>query len=391
VTRTAEVVVIGAGVMGASVAYHLAARGCRDVLVLERSDRAGLGSTGRAMGGFRGQFATDVCVRLSLLAREKLLRFRDELGVDPGYRPVGYLFMARTAAQLDTLRAAHAVQRRAGLHQVREVGSDEIPRLSTAVRADRYVGGSFCPTDGYIVPLDILRGYLGGAQRLGVTIEYGVGDVACLAEDSGDGTRRVRGVRTRRGEVAARHVVNAAGPWAAAVGRTAGIEVPVVPARRQVAITAPCALSADTPMTIDVDDGVHYRVRDGRVVLMWPVDTPADDPFDTTFDPRWLDALLPRAYAMAPALRDAGIDPDACLCGLYEMSPDKHAILGPAPGVRGLYLINGSSGHGVMHSTALGQLLAEIIVDGRAHSLDVHALRPSRFAEGEPNLETGVL
>ena len=168
VTRTADVVIIGAGVMGASVAYHLAERGCRDVLVLERGDRAGLGSTGKAMGGFRGQFATEVCVRLSLLAREKLLRFRDELGVDPGYRPVGYLFMARTAAQLETLRTAQTVQRRAGLHETREVGPDEIRRLSPAVRAERYLGGVFCPTDGYIAPLEILRGYLAGAQRLGV-------------------------------------------------------------------------------------------------------------------------------------------------------------------------------------------------------------------------------
>jgi len=391
VTRTAGVVIIGAGVMGASVAYHLAERGCRDVLVLERGDRAGLGSTGKAMGGFRGQFATEVCVRLSLLAREKLLRFRDALGVDPGYRPVGYLFMARTAAQLETLRTAQTVQRRAGLHETREVGPDEIRRLSPAVRAERYLGGVFCPTDGYIAPLEILRGYLAGAQRLGVGIEYGAGEVTCLMHEAGDGTRQVRGVRTPRGEIAARHVVNAAGPWAAGVARTAGIEIPVVPTRRHVAITHPFSLPDDTPMTIDVDDGVHYRVRDGRVVLMWPVDTPADDPFDTTFDPQWLEAMLPRVYAMAPGLRDAGIDAGACLCGLYEMSPDKHAILGPAPGVRGLYLINGSSGHGVMHSAALGQLLAEIIVDGHARSLDVHALRPSRFAEGEPNLETGVL
>lgn len=390
-TRTAEVVVVGAGVMGASVAYHLAARGCRDVLVLERNDRAGLGSTGKAMGGFRAQFATDVCVRLSLLAREKLRQFPDELGVDPGYRPVGYLFMARTPAQLEMLRTAQTVQRAAGLHEVREVGADEIQRLSPAVRAERYVGGSFCPTDGYLAPLEILRGYLAGAARLGVTIEYGVGDVACLLDDEDGGTGRVRGVRTARGEIAARQVVNAAGPWAAAFGRSAGVDVPVVPTRRQVAITHPASLPADTPMTIDVDDGVHYRVRDGRVVLMWPVDTPAEDPFDTTFDPRWLEALLPRAYAMAPVLRDAGIDPTACLCGLYEMSPDKHAVLGPAPGVRGLYLINGSSGHGVMHATALGQLLAEMIVDGRARSLDVQALRPSRFADGAPNLETGVL
>ena len=219
--RTADVVVIGAGVMGASTAYHLAARGCRNILVLEQRDEAGLGSTGKAMGGFRGQFATEVCVRLSLLAREKLGRCREELGADPGYRPVGYLFMARTHDQLKILRAAQAVQRAAGLHEVREISPDDIGHLSPAVRADRYVGGTFCPTDGYIAPLEILRGYLGGAQRLGVTVEYGAGEVACLLAEGE--TPRVRGVRTRREDIAAHRVVNAAGPWAAAVARTGGV------------------------------------------------------------------------------------------------------------------------------------------------------------------------
>ncbi|HYM69868.1 MAG TPA: FAD-binding oxidoreductase [bacterium] len=386
-------VVIGSGVVGASVAYHLARRGCRNVLVLERHGRPGLGSTGKASGGFRAQFTTDVCVRLSLLAREKLLRFRDEVGADPGYRPVGYVFMAKTPAQLAALRQALGVQRAAGLHQAREVDPDEISRLSPAVRMDGIIGGSWCPIDGYIVPLQIMRGYLGAAERLGVRIEYGVGEVACLVDGGpAPDARRIRGVRTARGEVTARCVVNAAGPWAGLVARTAGVSLPVAPLRRQTALTHPFpALPDDTPMTINVDDKFHFRVLDGRALLLWPGDTPTDDPFDTTFEPRWLDEMLPYAYASVPCLRDARIDLERCLCGLYEMSPDKHVILGPAPGVEGLFLVNGSSGHGVMHSPALGHLVAEMILDGRAHTLDVRALRPTRFDEGEPNVDTGVL
>lgn len=385
--RTADVVIIGAGVMGASVAYHLARRGCTDVVVLERYGASGLGSTGKATGGFRCQFTTDVYVRISLLARERLRQLRDEVGVDPGYRPVGYLFMARTAAQLAALRAALATQRAAGLEDVREVGVEDIRRLSPEVRTDDLAGGVFGPSDGYIVPLEIMRGFIEAGRRLGVRFEYDAGTVECRVEGA-----RITGVRTKRGDVHTRRVVNAAGPWAGLLGRSAGVDIPVSPLRRQTAVTQPFPrLPGHTPMTINVDDGFHFRVRDGRAWLLWPADTPTDDPFDTTFDPRWLPGLLARAYDRVPCFREVEIDVARCTCGLYEMSPDKHALVGPAPGVEGFYLINGSSGHGVMHSAVLGQLLAEIMLDGRAHTLDIHALRPSRFAEDEPNPESEIL
>jgi sarcosine oxidase, subunit beta len=386
-------VIIGAGVMGASVAYHLAARGMRKILVLEREPTPGGGSTGRATGGFRAQFGSDVHVRLSLFAREKLLRFREELGVDPGYRPCGYLFMARTDAELAPLRRAMAVQRSAGLHDVKEVTPEEIRRLAPWVRTDDLRGGTFCSIDGFMRPLEILRGYLEAATRLGVRTEYGVGDAECLVSTtSADGTRRITGVRSARGEVATPCVVNAAGPWAGVLAEQAGVHVPVRPLRRHTAITHPFPhIPEDSPMTICHWDGVHWRVRDGRVLLLWPADRPSGDPFDTTFDPRWLQELLPRAYDRAPCLAEATIDLPRCWAGLYEMSPDRHSLVGPAPGVHGFYLINGSSGHGVMHSPALGELLAEIILDGGARSLNIEALRPSRFAEGKPNPEDGLL
>jgi glycine/D-amino acid oxidase-like deaminating enzyme len=379
--------------MGASVAYHLAAAGCRNILILERHDRPGLGSTGAATGGFRTQFGSAINVRLSLLAREKLLRFRDELGVDPGYRPCGYLFMARNEAEIAPLRRALAVQQAAGVREAREVTADDIRRLTPWVRADDLLGGTFCPLDGFIRPLEILRGYLGAAERLGARIRYGTGWIEVIVEESRPGAaRRVMGVRSAEGMVATRCVVNAAGAWAGVVGARAGIEIPVRPVRRQTAITLPFpGLPEDIPMTICHWDGVHLRVRDGRVLLLWPVDLPSDDPFDTTFDPRWLSGLLPRVHDRFPLLAEAEIDLEHCWAGLYEMSPDRHALLGPAPGLEGLYLINGSSGHGVMHAPALGQLLAEIITGRRARALDVDALRPSRFDEGRPNPVDAVL
>src|SRR5919199_5100538 len=155
--KSAEVVIIGGGVIGASVAYHLAARGCRDVLVIERGAQPGEGSTGRATGGFRAQFATKVNVRLSLLSREKLLAFREETGVDPGFRQCGYLFIAGSEAELAALVAAQAVQHECGLEEARRVSAEEVARLNPAVGGRGVVGGVYCPTDGFIRPLEILR------------------------------------------------------------------------------------------------------------------------------------------------------------------------------------------------------------------------------------------
>ena len=386
--RTAEIVIAGGGIVGASVAYHLAARGVRDVLVLERGARAGAGSTGRATGGFRAQFGTEVNVRLSLLSREKLSRFEEETGVDPGYSRRGYLFVARDESELDALVAAQAVQHGCGLHDASVVSVADITRLNPALNVEGVVGGVYCPADGFVRPLEIMRGYAEAAARAGARFEYGV---ALEGAERGAGGS-VGTLLTTAGEVSARVVVNAAGAWAAEVGRRLGAEIPVAPLRRQVAVTRPTDLLPEAmPMTIDVGDGFHLRVRDGRVLLLWPDEPRAEDPFDTSFDEGWLAAVVSKAHARVPRLRRAEIDRAACWAGLYEMTPDRHALLGRAPGFDNLYLANGSSGHGVMHAPALGQLLSEIILDGAAHTLDVRALRPSRFEEGEPNVGPALL
>jgi sarcosine oxidase, subunit beta len=378
--RTAEVAILGAGVMGASVAWHLASRGCRDVLVLDRALTLGHGSTGKATGGFRAQFATEVNILLSLLSREKLLRFPEEVGGDPGYRPCGYLFLAQDEAQMEALRSIRPLQAGLGV-PVEEIAPEDALRLNPAVRLDGIPGGSFCPIDGFIRPLGILEGYVEAIRRLGVRFELGVEVTGFALEKRLPG--RITRIETTAGAVSARHVVNAAGAWAVAIARKAGVDLPVSPLRRQVAPTVPTTvLPEDMPMTIFLEDGFHLRVRDGRVLLLWPQDHSSADPFDTTFDESWLHGLLARAHTRVPVLAGVPVDRAACWAGLYEMSPDKHAILGAVPEVENLWLINGSSGHGVMHAPALGQILAEMILDGEAQAMDVSALRPSRFAEG---------
>jgi len=329
-----------------------------------------------------------VNVGLSLLSREKLIRFREELGIDPQYRQCGYLFLARERAELDALLAAQNVQKAAGLREAQRVSPSDILRLNPAIHPDALIGGVFCPTDGFMRPLQILRGYTDRAERLGVRFEYGLPVTGFRMI----GPNRIAAVCTPKGEAVAGCVVNAAGAWAGRVAQYAGIEIPVEPLRRQVAVTYPTDLLPENmPMTVFVDDGFHLRVRDGRVLLLWPDVPRVSDPFDTTFADEWLEEVISRAHACVPCLKQVDIDREKCWAGLYEMSPDKHALLGQAPGVENLYLVNGSSGHGVMHSPALGQLLSEIILDGNAKTLDVHALRPSRFTEGRPNFASDVL
>ena len=375
-----DVVVIGAGVIGASCAAQLARAGLR-VTVLDRAAGPAAGSTGRATGGFRAQYATAINIRLSLLARAQLQQFRDATGVDPEFRAVGYLWLATTAAELAELTWANALQHREGLADAAMLGPGELGAINPFIEPDGIAGAAWCPSDGVMRPTEILRGYLESGARLGVELHWNEPPIELRRDPGG----RITEVVTARGSYSAGLVVNAAGAWAAGVAGLAGVELPVVPLRRQVAITEPTdALPASFPMTIWAGDGFHLRVRDGRVLLLRPTPGDPGDPWNDQVDPAWLDDIAARAPVHVPALRGVAIDRARSWAGLYEMSPDHHALLGWAPGCPNLLLVNGSSGHGVMHSPALGLLATEIATLGAARSLDVHALRPSRFAEGEP-------
>ncbi|HEV7557889.1 MAG TPA: FAD-dependent oxidoreductase [Kofleriaceae bacterium] len=380
-----DVIVVGAGVIGASCAFHLARAGLR-VVVLEGAPTPGAGSTSRATGGFRAQYATAINIRLSLLARRRLHAFFDETGVDPGFAPVGYLWLATAERELAALVEANELQRREGLADACIVDPAAIAEINPYIAIAGLVGGAWCPSDGVMRPMEILRGYLEAAAYHGVEVHWGE-PVVALTRDRD----RIIRVVTPNASYASALVVDAAGAWAASVARLTRVDLPVVPLRRQVAVTEPTdALPPTFPMTIWLDDGFHLRVRDDRVLLLRP--TPGDpvDPWSDRVEPAWLDAIAATAPRRVPALRAVHLDRAASWAGLYEMSPDGHAILGFAPTCANLVLVNGSSGHGVMHAPALGTLVAELATGART-SIEVRPLRPSRFVEGEPIVGSALL
>jgi len=265
----ADVVVIGAGVIGASVAYHLARRGVDSILVVDKESAPGRGSTGRATGGYRAQFSTEINIRLSLLARDALRRFSEETGVDPGYKPVGYLWLATTPEEFEDLVQANALQKKVGLEEATLLDAQAVYQKNPFVRPKGVVGGAFCQTDGFIQPMEILRGYVEAAKRLGVRFAYKTNVIGLGCTDEYD---EVHAVHTENGLFITTHaVVNACGAWASSIANVACVDLPVVPLRRQVALTKPCTrLPDDMPLTIFMNDGFHLRVRDGRVMLLWP-------------------------------------------------------------------------------------------------------------------------
>ncbi len=347
-SRTAEVLIIGAGVTGASIAHHLASLGIRDVAVIDRAPTLGGGSSPRATGGFRAQFETAVNVRLSMLSREKLLRFEEETGVDPGFAQHGYLFLARSEEVLDSLRAAVAVQHACGATESRVITAGEARAINPAIQDDAIIGGTFSPADGFIRAMKILNGYYESARRQGVEFYF-------------DADRR---------DFSARVTVNAAGAWASEI-----CDVPITPAERHVLLTVETDVLSDSmPMTIWTDDGFHLRVRDRRILLLAP--------------PPLVPEIEAMAHERVPCVRDVPIDRAGCWSGFYEMTPDRHAIIGWLDD--DLFIAGGSSGHGVMHAPAIGQVAAEMIA-GRTPAIDVHALRPQRFAEGEAIVSSELL
>ena len=373
----ADVVIVGGGIIGVSIAYHLAKRGAKPLL-LERK-LLGAGSTGKCAGGIRTQFSTEINISLSILSRPAFERFQEDLGVDPEFRRVGYLFLAGTGSHWDLLKANARLIRKKGL-RVETLSAWEIGDRWPFLRIDDLAGGSFTADDGYAGPHEVLQGFAKGAKRLGAVLREGV-EVTDIKVSRG----RVRGVETASGEmIETDTVVNAAGPWAAHVAALAGLRLPVRPLRRQIFFTAPFRDLPDLlPLVIDLQHGWYMRREGEGLLLAGPQDSVSSFNEQVDFESQGWTAE--RSMRRVPVLERARIVRG--WAGLYEISPDNHPIIGEFPQLKGFVCANGFSGHGFQHSPAAGMLVAELIAEGRSATLDLHPLRPHRFREGELILE----
>ena len=385
--QTADVIIIGGGIVGSSIAYHLTEAGCRNVLVVEREAHQGKGSTGKSMGGVRAQFTTPVNIQMSLYSIPFYAEFDERLDHPAGYRGQGYLFVATKPDHLQYLEKNQQLQKSLGLKQVRMLSADEITAMVPQLRSDDVLGGSFCASDGFVDPYSAMTGFIKRAVENGATVWKSAAVTGILKNGN-----RVSGVATVRGEVHAPVVVNAAGPWAAQIAQMAGVDLPVTPLRRMLIPTEPFDdLSHEIPMVIDMTNGFHFRPESRGFLLAWndPEETPG---FKFDFDPEFIEKVLTRAADRVPCFENLAVNPKRAWAGLYEMSPDHHGIIGEFPELPGFYAANGFSGHGVMHAPASGKIVADLITTGSTKVVNnVSVLSPSRFKSGELLHETALL
>lgn len=405
--HTADIVLIGGGIVGSSIAYHLVSAGSKNVLVLERESAQGKGSTGKSMGGVRAQFSTPVNIQMSLYSIPFYSTFEERLGYPCGYRPQGYLFCATHENHMAYLRSNYDKQVALGLKDVRLMEADEIRSTYPLLRSDDIIGGSFCSTDGFVDPYSAMSGFATWATDHGATI-WKHAEVHSIKRegDSSVNLRDLRGksslpasdqnqtsftITTTRGEVSTRAIVNCAGAWSAEIAAMVGIELPVEPLRRMLVPTEPFDQFPHTaPMIIDMSNGFHFRPEGLGFLMAWndPEETPG---YKIEFEPTFIEKILMRAADRVPVFENLPVNPKRAWAGLYEMTPDHHPILGESPEVPGFYFANGFSGHGVMHAPATGKILSDLLLTGQTDLIDASLLNFSRFAEGRTIHESAVL
>jgi sarcosine oxidase subunit beta len=380
--RTAGIVIIGGGVMGASTAYHLAARGAKDILLLEKEPFLGQGASGRCAGGVRYQFGTEVNIRLSLASLPMIEQFGEQVGRDVGYKKCGYLFVLTREEDVISFGRSVELQHKLGV-ATEWVSGDEVRHRLPLMRLDDALAGTFNQKDGLVDPNSLVLGYIGAARRLGAAIVSGV-TVTGFQLRGGS----VEAVETSAGTVSSRLVLNAAGPWAAQVGRMSGVDLPIQPIRRQMFTTTPLPeVPADFPFVIDFGQSLYFhREGPGLLIGMSNPDQPPgfDQGVDEPFELRNLEAAMARLPILTRARRASH------WAGLYEVTPDAHPIFGATP-VQGFLIVAGFSGHGFMHGPISGKLMAEYILDGKFSTVDVSALDLARFAEGRLIQEYNVV
>jgi sarcosine oxidase subunit beta len=370
--KTADIIIIGGGIIGTSIAYHLAQKKAKGVVLLEKGI-LGEGSTAKCAGGIRAQFSTEINIRFSLESLQTWNHFQEIMGTELDFKKVGYLVLATSEEEWTVFQKSSELQHQFGI-PVELLSPREIQYRWPYLRGDDLRGGTFCAWDGYAGPYEALSGFTRGARRGGVKI-YEQTEVLRILRDG----NHAAGVRTPQGDIASPIVVNAAGPFAGEVGQRAGVEVPVQAFRRQLFFTRPFPLIPDPiPLVIDFHRGWYFR-REGTGLL---ISGPKDDfpSFNLNVDYEAMVEVARNSMHRVPIMEKVEIDRG--WAGSYEISPDNHPLLGEVPGLKGFFLANGFSGHGFQHSPAAGKVLADLIL-GEKPFIDIDCLSPERFEKGE--------
>jgi sarcosine oxidase subunit beta len=370
----ADVVIVGGGIVGSSIAFHLAEAGVTRVTVLERG-RLAEGSTSRATGGVRQQFSSPVHVELARESARFYESFEARVGAPLDFRQVGYLFVAETPAVRDALVRGAEVQRGLGV-PVEVLDAAGVSRLQPPIRVGDATAGTFCPEDGLASPPDACLGFVAAARRAGVAVEEGR---AVTGVETAGGA--VRGVRTTGGPLACDLVVDAAGVWAPDVARPLGVELPIEPHHRQVCLLEECpGVAFDSPFTVDMETGAYFHGERGGLVV-GGTDNGDRRGFDDANDMDVVAGALEKLSSRLPAVRDLGVRRP--WAGLREMTPDGSPLVGPAGGHEGFVVVAGFSGHGFMLAPAIGRRVAAALGSGD-WDRELAGLGPDRFGAGGP-------
>jgi sarcosine oxidase subunit beta len=380
--NTAEIVIIGGGVMGASAAYHLAQRGLKNIVLLEKENFFGQGATGRCAGGVRYQFSTEINVKLSIESLPMIERFKQEIGQEVSYRQCGYLLVATNDKDAHTFKHNVEMQNRLGV-QTQLLSGDEVRARLPLMRFDDAIAGTFNQKDGTVDPNSVVMGYISAAQKIGVQACTGV-EVTGISCKGGN----VEEVQTSLGAIKTRMILNAAGPWSAQIGNMAGIQIPVTALRRQMFTTSPLKeITDEFPFVIDFAQSLYFH-REGDGLLIGMSNQNEQPGFVQSVDEEFELVNLEAAIERMPLVERA--QRASHWAGLYEVTPDAHPIYGDTH-VKGFFLCTGFSGHGFMHGPISGKLMSEYILDGKYSSLDVSMLDLKRFEEGRLIQEYNVV
>jgi sarcosine oxidase, subunit beta len=374
-------VVVGGGVIGTSIAFHLAEAGVANVVLIER-DELGAGSTSKAAGGVRAQFSDALNIQLGARSLRAFADFGARPGQEIDFRQVGYLFLLSRQQDVAAFERSIELQNRLGVPS-RLIDPGEARRLSPSIDTDGLLAAAFSPDDGLATPEAVVQGYAAGARRHGAHLQ-----TACELLDVRLRGDTIQAVATSSGVIQTPAVVCAAGAWSRQVGAMVGVDLPVTPYRRQVLLTEPVpGLPEHLPMTIDFASSFYFH-REGPGLLMGM--SLEDEPpgFNLARDDAWIPRLAEVLARRAPSLADIGIA--GGWAGLYEVSPDHNALIGETPRPARLLYATGFSGHGFLQGPAVGEVVRDLFL-GRQPPVDVAPLAVGRFQQAKDRPELNVV